>query len=128
MSAILKPAGDLTAGVQVVGAVKQYQYDGLNDATSGLETIKPGDGSSDGASGANIIGTVPPGKVGIRQVNPTVQRAAVILADGTAGAVGDALTSVYSKVGAASTDHDGVPTPPTGSLASDGLSQAPQHE
>jgi hypothetical protein len=123
MSAILKPAGDLTAGVQVVGAVKQYQYDGKNDATSGLETIKPGDGSSDGNSGANILGTVPPGKVGLRQVQPVVQRAAVILDDATAGAVGNALVASYD-----STAGHGDPTPPTGSNPADGLSQAPNHE
>lgn len=119
--AILKPAGDLTAGVQVTGAIKQYQYDGINDATANLETITPGDGSSDGASGANILGTVPPGQAGIRQVSPVVQRAAVLLVDGTAGNVGNALVSDYSTL---NTD----PVPPTGSAAADGLSQAPQHE
>jgi len=122
MSAILKPAGDLTAGVQVVGAVKQYEYSGINNATSALETILPGDGSKDGASGANIIGTVPPGKAGIRQVTPTIQRRAVILADGTSGATGNALVPVATSV------DPFVPTAPAGSTAADGLSQAPEHE
>jgi hypothetical protein len=121
--AILKPAGDLTAGVQVKGAVKQYQYDGVNDATAALETITPGDGSSTGAAGATIIGTVPPGKAGIRQVSTVVQRASVLLADSTAGNVGNALVSDYSVVAG-----HGDPTPPTGSTAADGLSQAPEHE
>ena len=105
----LKPAGDLTAGVQVVGAVKQYQYSGINDATSGLETIGPFDSG-------NVIGTVPPGKAGIKQISGVVQRAAVILCDGTTNAL-------------VPTSGTGVlPTAPAGSTAADGLSQAPQHE
>lgn len=112
--AILKPAGDLTAGVQVKGAVKQYQADGINDATSSLETITPYDSGT-------ILGTVPPGKPGLKLISGVVQRASVLLADSTAGAVGNALVSTYST---ANTD----PVPPAGSLPADGLSQAPNTE
>ncbi len=123
MPAILKPRGDLTAGVTVVGAVKQYQIDGTGDATANLETVTPADGSSNGASGANILGTVPPGKVGLRQVSTVVQRGSVLLDDATAGAVGNALVASYD-----STAGHGDPTPPTGSQPADGLSQAPNTE
>lgn len=113
MAAILKPAGDLTAGVQVVGAVKQYQIDGTTDSTSGLETVHPYDSGT-------ILGTTPPGKAGLKLVDGTVQRRSVILADSTAGVVGNALVSTYS------TASD--PTPPAGSQPADGLSQAPNTE
>lgn len=119
--AILKPAGDQTVGVQPVGIVQQYQ---LASTASNVDTstdILPADGSSDGASGASILGTVPPGKTGLRQVVPAIQRAAVLLSDSTAGAVGNALVPTFSS---ANTD----PVAPTGSLDTDGLSQAPQHE
>ncbi len=114
MAAILKPAGDLTAGVQVRGAVKQYLLSGTGNATSALETITPYDSGT-------ILGTVPPGKAGLKLVSGVVQRAAEILADGTAGAVGNALVSTYSTL---NTD----PVPPAGSQPADGLSQAPNHE
>lgn len=113
MAAILKPAGDATAGVQPVGVVKQYQASGTGSAASTLETITPYDSGT-------ILGNVPPGGTGEKLVSGVVQRAAVLLVDGTAGAVGNALVPV-SGVGV-------VPTPPTGSAAADGLSQAPQHE
>jgi hypothetical protein len=120
--AILKPAGDLTAGVQVKGAVKQYQYSGINDATSSLETITPYDSGS-------ILGTVPPGQAGLKLVSGVVQRASVMLDDSTSGNVGNALVSSYNLVGSgAAAGHDGVPTPPTGSQPADGLSQAPNTE
>jgi hypothetical protein len=123
MAAILKPAGDLTSGVQVKGATKQYQASGINDATSNLETITPYDSGT-------ILGTVPPGKAGIKLVSGVVQRSqAALLCDGTAGVVGDALTSTYNLVGSgAAAGHDGVPTKPAGCDASDGLSMAEQHE
>ena len=121
--AILKPAGDTTAGVQVKGAVKQYQYSGVNDATSSLETITPYDSGT-------ILGTVPPGKSGLKLVSGVVQRAtAALLCDSTSGNVGDALVSSYNLVGSgAAAGQDGVPTPPTGSTPADGLSQAPNTE
>jgi hypothetical protein len=114
MAAILKPAGDTTSGVQSKGAVKQYGVSGTNDATSNLETITPYDSGT-------ILGTVPPGKAGLKLISGVVQRASVILADGTSGAVGNTLVPTYST---ANVD----PTVPTGSLPSDGLSQAPNTE
>lgn len=123
MAAIVKPAGDLTAGVQVKGAVKMYQLDAVNDATSNAESIGPYDSGT-------ILGTVPPGKAGIKLVSGVVQRAeAALLCDATAGAVGNALVSSYNLVGSgAAAGFDGVPTPPAGSSADDGLSLAPQRE
>ncbi len=121
--AVLEPAGSAgtpVAGVQIQGVTKQYQESAIASSAATLETITPGDGSSDGVSGANIIGTVPPGKAGLKQVSTVVQRASQLLASASAGYVGNALTAV-SGVGL-------VPTPPTGSIAADGLSQAPQHE
>ena len=126
----LKPAGDATPGVQPVGIVAQYQL----DATLGnLET--PGTANTAGPLGSigpydsgTILGTVPPGKAGLKLVEGTVQRAAVILDSADAGYVGNALVPVYSLVGAAVTDHDGLPVPPTGSQPADGLSEAPNRE
>jgi hypothetical protein len=121
MAAILEPSGSGTSGVQTQGVVKQYQLSATGSSASTLETITPYDSGT-------ILGTTPPGKAGLKLVSGVVQRASQILADGTAGVVGNSLVPSYSEVGAATTDHDGVPVPPTGSLASDGLSQAPQHE
>lgn len=111
--AILNPAGDTTAGVTYVGTRKQYQASGTGNATSSLETITPYDSGT-------ILGNVPPGGTGEKLVSGVVQRASTLLVDSTAGNVGNALVPV-SGVGV-------VPTPPTGSAAADGLSQAPQHE
>lgn len=120
MSAILKPAGDQTAGVQPKGITQQYELAATNSNVDTSTGILPGDGSKDGASGATILGTVPPGKTGLRQVDPTIQRASQVLADSTSGAVGNALVST-SGAGL-------IPTPPTGSQPADGLSQAPNRE
>ena len=123
MAAILKPAGDLTSGVQVKGAVKQYGYSGQNDATSNLETITPYDSGS-------ILGTVPPGKAGIKLVSGVVQRAdAALLCDASPSVVGNALTSIYNQVGSgAAAGFDGLPTKPAGSAVADGLSLSENHE
>lgn len=117
--ATLKAGGDLTAGVQVVGAVKNYLLDAENDATANAESITPYDSG-------NILGTVPPGKAGLKLVDGTQQRRSVMLADSTSGNVGNALVSVFNLVGSgAAAGQDGVPTPATGSQPADGLSQAP---
>jgi hypothetical protein len=114
--AILKPAGDATAGVQPVGVVKQYQLSGTGSSASSLETITPYDSGT-------ILGTVPPGKAGLKLVSGVVQCAAVLLSDGTAGNVGNTLVPSYD-----STAGHGDPTPPTGSQPANGLSQAPNTE
>ncbi len=113
MAAILEPAGSGVAGTQTQGVVKQYQASATGSSAPTLETITPYDSGT-------ILGNVPPGGVGEKLVSGVVQRASQILADGTAGVVGNALVAT-SGVGL-------VPTPPTGSTAADGLSQAPQHE
>ena len=112
--ATLKAAGDTTSGVQVKGAVKMYQLDGVNDATANAESITPYDSG-------NILGNTPPGKTGEKLVSGVVQRSSQLLVDGTAGVTGNALVPIYG-VGVA------PPTRPAGSFAADGLSQAPQHE
>jgi hypothetical protein len=123
MTTILKPAGDLTAGVQVKGAVKMYQLDAINDSTSGTESIGPYDSGT-------ILGTVPPGKAGIKLVSGVVQRAqAALECDSSAGVVGNALTSTYNLVGSgAAAGFDGLPTKPAGCAVADGLSLSENHE
>ena len=111
--AILKPAGDTTAGVQVKGITQQYQLAGTHSAVDTSTAITPYDSG-------NILGTVPPGKTGIKLVSGVVQRAAQLVCDATAGNCGNALLAV-SGTGL-------VPTPPTGSQPADGLSQAPNTE
>jgi hypothetical protein len=114
MAAELEEVGAGNSGQQVQGVVKQYQLSGTGSASGALETITPYDSGT-------ILGTVPPGKAGLKLVDGTVQRAAQIIADGTPGAVGNALVSTYSTL---NTD----PVPPAGSQPADGLSQAPNHE
>ncbi len=114
--ATLEPAGSGVAGTTTRGVVKQKQLSGTGSSASTLETITPYDSGT-------ILGTVPPGKAGLKLVSGVVQRAADLLVDGTAGNVGNALVASYD-----STAGHGDPTPPTGSDPADGLSQAPNHE
>lgn len=113
MAAILEPAGSGVAGTQTQGVTKQYQASATGSNASTLETITPYDSG-------DILGTVPPGKAGLKLVDGTVQRASQLLVDGTDPS-GNFLTPTFSSL---NTD----PTPPTGSTAADGLSQAPEHE
>ena len=113
MAAVLEPAGSGVAGVQPKGITQQYQLAATNsnvDTSTGIT----------GRDSGTILGTVPPGKPGLKQTDGTIQRSTQLLCDGTPGVTGNALTCT-SGVGL-------IPTPPTGSLAADGLSQAPQHE
>lgn len=117
MAAVLEPAGSAgtpVAGVQIQGAAKQYQASGKTDSSASLETITPYDSGT-------ILGTVPPGKAGLKLVSGVVQRGSQLLCDATAGAVGNALVSTYTTANA-------DPTPPAGSQPADGLSQAPNTE
>src|SRR5208337_656527 len=107
MAAILEPVGSGVAGTQTQGVVKQYQLSGTGSSAATLETITPYDSGT-------ILGTVPPGKAGLKLVDGTVQRASQLLADGTAGVVGNALVPAFSSL---NTD----PVPPTGSQPADGL-------
>ena len=111
--AILKPAGDTTAGVQVKGITQQYQLAATHSAVDTSTAIAPYDSG-------NILGTVPPGKAGLKLISGVIQRASCLLSDSTAGNCGNALLAV-SGTGL-------VPTPPTGSQPADGLSQAPNTE
>lgn len=107
MAAVLEPAGSGVAGTQTQGVTKQYQLSATGSSASTLETITPYD------SGTIVIQTKP-GQAAEKLVNGTVQRASQIKADGTTPG-GDALLAT-SGTGL-------VPTPPTGSSQSDGLSQ-----
>ena len=111
--AILKPAGDTTAGVQVKGITQQYQLAATHSAVDTSTAITPYDSGT-------ILGHQNPGQTAEKLVSGVVQRASTLLCDGTAGNLGNALVCVSGQ--------GVVPTPPTGSHAVDGLSQAPQHE
>lgn len=113
MAAVLEPAGSGVAGAQPKGITQQYQ---LAATASNVDTstgITPRDTGT-------ILGTVPPGKAGLKLVDGTVQRSSQLVCDATAGVVGNALVAI-SGVGL-------IPTPPTGSQPADGLSQAPNRE
>ena len=117
MAAILKPAGDATAGVQPVGVIAQYQADAIAGTTEAADLstgVHPYDSGT-------ILGTVPPGKAGLKLISGVVQRASLMLNSQAAGVVGNALVSTYST---ANVD----PTAPAGSQPADGLSQAPNRE
>jgi hypothetical protein len=114
--AVLVPAGAGNTGQQVKGVTAQYQSDAKQPGvaevpnTSGVHPYDSG----------TILGTVPPGKAGIKLVAGIVQRSSQIISTQVAGSTGNALTCT-SGVGV-------VPAPPAGSENVDGLSQAPQHE
>ena len=120
-SATLYAAGSGTAGTQVKGVTAQYQVDGTDGVSElGADSINP----SGGPTGVHpydsgtILGNVPPGKAGQKLVNGTVQRSNVLLVTGPNN---NCLQSTYAVNG-------GVPTAPTGSKASDGLSGSPERE
>lgn len=113
MAAILEPAGSGVAGVQQKGITQQYQLAATHSNVDTSTGITPRDSG-------NIVINTRPGQAPEKQTSGVVQRSSQILTDGTKGATGNALTCV-SGVGL-------IPTPPAGSHAVDGLSQAPQHE
>lgn len=112
--ATLEPAGSGVAGTQPKGITQQYLKAATASNVSTSTGITPRDTGT-------ILGTVPPGKAGLKLVNGTVQRSTQLLCDSTPGKVGNALVSDYSVGG-------GNPVVPAGSHASDGLSQSPEHE
>jgi hypothetical protein len=112
--ATLEPAGSGVAGVQPKGITQQYQLAATSANLNTSTGITPRDSG-------NIVINTNPGKPPQKQTNGTVQRSSQLKVDGTAGHVGNALVST-AGVGVA------IPTPPVGSRAEDGLSQAPQHE
>lgn len=114
MAAVLEPNGAAASGQQPAGIVQQYQ---LAATASNVDTstgITPYDSGT-------ILGTVPPGKAGLKLVSGVVQRAAQIVADSTAGVVGNALVPAFNSL-------NNPPTPPAGTLPSDGLSSFPGRE
>lgn len=119
--ATLFAAGSGTPGTQVKGITAQYQVDGTDGvAERGAGSINPGGGVSGvhPYDSGTILGNIPPGKTGQKLVNGTVQRSNVLL---TTGPNNNCLQSTY-KVGG------GVPTPPVGAQATDGLSGSPERE
>lgn len=101
-------------GARTKGAVAQYGIAGQSGKSAYDSTkITPRDTG-------NILGTVPPGKTGIKLVSGVIQNAADLAVDGTAGVTGNALlpTSAVGK----------TPTLNTAQAASAGLSLAPEHE
>ena len=93
------------------GAVAQYGLAGKNAAA----TIKPYDSG-------NILGTVPPGKAGIKLVDGTIQNATALTADSSAGVVGNALLCSNRPTA------QGDPVVNSAQIASNGLSISPQTE
>lgn len=96
------------------GAVEQYGQSGRDSKVAYVPTnITPRDTG-------NILGTVPPGKPGLKLVSGVIQNATALTVDGTAGVTGNALLPT-SGVGV-------TPTVNPAQLASAGLSLAPEHE
>jgi hypothetical protein len=130
MAATLEAAGGGASGQQVRGVAAQYQLDGVNGVSELSSTsINPGGGPS-GISpydSGTILGTVPPGRPGIKLVDGTVQRSSQIIADSTPGVVGNALVPIYNVIGSGAT-RDGLPTKPVGQGQSAGLSATPESE
>ena len=119
--ATLEAAGSGVAGSQVKGITAQNQIDGTDGvAELGANSINPGGGPSGvhPYDSGTILGNVPPGKAGQKLVNGTVQRSNVLI---TTGPNNNCLQSTYAVNG-------GVPTPPVGSQATDGLSGAQERE
>jgi hypothetical protein len=114
MAVVIQPAGSGVAGAQPKGITQQYQKAATAsnvDTSTGITPMDTG----------NILGTVPPGKPGIKLVSGVVQRSNQILCDATPGKVGNAITQI-AGVGVA------VPVDAAGTHASDGLSAAPWRE
>jgi hypothetical protein len=113
MATVLQARGAGASGQQPNGIVAQYQLDGINGTP---ETLGSGVGPYDSG---NILGTVPPGKPGVKLVKGTIQRATDLITDGTPGQP-NWLAST-SGVGV-------VPTENTAQRADAGLSLAANHE
>jgi len=116
-SATLEPAGSGVSGTQVKGVTAQYMVDGTDGVAETFTAPSTFTGVHPYDSGT-ILGNIPPGKAGQRLVNGVVQRSNVLL---TTGPNNNCLQSSYAENG-------GVPTPPAGAQASDGLSGSPERE
>jgi hypothetical protein len=118
--AVLAANGAADAGQQPAGVVAQYLVDGvlgtpeLGSANAGPSGVMPYDSGT-------ILGTIPPGKPGLKLVNGTVQRASQIISTQVAGSTGNSLTPTFNAL-------NNTPTPPAGTLPADGLSGYPGRE
>ena len=112
--ATLEPAGSGVAGVQPKGITQQYQLAATASNLSTSTGITPRDTGL-------ILGTVPPGKPGLKLVDGTVQRSNQMKCDSTPGNVGNALVGI-AGTGVA------IPAVSAGARPSDGLSGAPERE
>ena len=99
-----------TSGVK--GITQQYQLSGKQSAT-----ITPANGL-----GAGIIGTVPPGKAGIVQIDNTIQNSTDPLV------IGQLATNQADNFVASTTGAGLVPTVNAAQLQSAGKSMSPQTE
>lgn len=99
-----------TYTARTFGEVEQYQLSGTTAAAS----ITPFDSGT-------VLGTVPPGKAGLKQISGVIQRAA----DLKCGIVG---TNEPDNFLPSTAVAGGVPTVNAAQLASAGVSLAPEHE
>jgi hypothetical protein len=110
------------AGANANGRVKQYQKAATTD-TNSVDTIGPADSFSQiviGGPTMHVIGTVPPGKAGIRQISGAIQRATNLVSN--TGPLGNTLPSSNQP------QVDGDPIVNSAQLDSAKLSLSPQHE
>ena len=103
-------AASITA--KTTGAVAQYRLSGTNSSA----TIGPYDSG-------NILGTVPPGKAGIKQISGVIQNATTPMTVTPSGTDPQNFLSCTSQPQAS-----GDPIENSAQHASAGLSLAPQHE
>jgi len=101
-------AGAIPAA-KTTGAVAQYALTGVNSAA----TIGPYDSGT-------ILGTVPPGKAGLKQVEGTVQNATKLTASSAQDAPGNAILAGQDAAGNVAESSYQAP--------SAGLSLAANHE
>ena len=125
MTAVYKPAGDTSAGSSWLaggqskswGITQQYQLAGTQSTVDTSTGITPYDSGS-------ILGTVPPGKPGLKLVSGVIQRAHFILGMGPQeNFVPCSQTNIV-----ASSAGNLNQQPPAGSQPGDGLSLAPNRE
>ena len=107
MPATIYAAGSGQSGQQTKGVAAQYQLDGTNgNAELSSTSIQPGGGPSGVTpyDSGNILGHIQPGGAGKKLVDGTIQRSVSLIADSTAGVVGNAIQPT-AGVGL-------IPTPP----------------
>ena len=109
-------AANFTGDTTELGMVKQYQKAGTTD-TSSTNTIGPYDSGT-------ILGTVPPGKSGLKLVSGVIQNATNMICNDSP--LGNTLPSTASEV--TSTVGTGVPAVNTAQDPANGLSLSPEHE